>query len=292
MNFSKSIAKMAFHGYAINCYPILRVGGARFTQEHKDAINAVYDHYDDFCRFILSELSHWPLFERYFKHLVEVRLKQRSDILASDFISSLIDKTHNTEERLERIHNQVKNFASITKEIGIPEDPNKGSDTDEIVLDIWTEIFAIDLLLNDSRLGFSLIEKVIGDKAQPKVDLLAQLNGINYAIEITRIRKRDFEGSTFPKTFEAIYYPENLRILRNALRNKINDKNRQIAAFCKMQPDKCEKKLLVIKTSQWEYQDSNSVLHDETQKLLSTHNYPAIDEVIVIYDVNNFHWLK
>lgn len=291
MVFPKLTAKTAFIGNAIYCNVELRASGAQFTQEHADAINEVDKNYDAFCTLILAELARWPLTKQYFEHLVVARLRQNA-ILASEFIASLIGNTNPLEERLARIHNRVENLAIITSEVGLSDNLSNGDESDEIFLDLWNEIFVIDVLLNHSRLGFSSIEKVVRPKGQPQVDLIAAFSGIRYAIEVTRIRKRDFQGSTLPEMFEAVYQEKNLNKLRSALRNKLNSKNKQMGKFCDIETDQYQKKLLVIKTSQWEYQDGSSVVRDETNALMRANDYLHIDEVILIYDVENFDWLK
>lgn len=288
---SKSVAKKAFEGALIRQHPELRASGAVFTDEHAGAINSVIAYYDDFCHLILSTLEEWAFTKLYFQPLIEVRLLQNA-ILASGFIGGLLSDHNPTEERLKRIHHKVKNLSSMSGEINLPEDIEAGEESDEVFLDIWNELFVMDLLLHNSRLAFSDLEKVIRRKDLSKVDLLAKRDSQEYAIEITRIRRRDFIGGTLPGMYEkAFNIPDNKSSLQNAMRNKLNSKNQQLKKFCASEGRTYDKKVVIIKTSQEEYQDGSEVVRQEAEALLHTHRYSYIDEILLVYDTENFDWI-
>ncbi len=291
MTFSKEVARKAFHGSDIKYNPVLHGSGDLLTQEHCDAINSVARNYDEFCDLIRNELYRLPLTNHYFQKLIEARLHQDL-ILTSRVIASFLYDDNPTEARLRRIQGKVGNLDSLTEGVGIPKDENEGQEADEKLLDIWSEIFVMDFILHNPKLEFTNVERVVRPKGQPQVDLVAEHQGNHYAIEITRIRKRDFWGSTLPNGFDAIYRLENLDSLRRGLRNKLKDKNRQMERFCAAETTTFDKRLLIIKTSQEEYQDGSEVVRDETRTLFKSGDCPALDEVMLIYDIKNFDWLR
>ncbi len=285
---TRDIALKAYQGVAIMNEPLLRLSGSTFTQEHADAIKLVLDNPSDFRDLVLQELSRFPKMELYFRPLIEARLN-RNKILDSDILSSILLNKNEVEERLSRNHLKVKYFESIFSEVGLPID---GIESDEVFLDIWNELLTIDLLINDPQLGFSEIEKVVRRRDLTKIDLLATYEGQKYAIEITRLRKRDFLGTTLPNMVDAMFLKENLDDLQNALKSKLKDKDKQFLRFCKQETESFDKRLLVIKTSQWEYQDASNILLEQTKRLLENEVYEGIDEVLIVYDVINFDWIR
>lgn len=285
------MARQAFAGAAILHYGELRASGARLSDEHIASINAVSERYVDFCHLIRNELSRWPYTQCYFGHLVEARLQQNS-FLQSDFIGSLLGETNPIEERLARLDGKVKNLESVASTYGAPKASRDGRDTDEIILDLWNEIFVIDFIMHNPALQFTSLERVVRRRDRPQIDLLALRNGRRYGIEVTRIRKREFIGATHPFNFEAISHPSNRQSLRQALKNKLRVKNWQFRRFRETESQAFDTALLVIKTSQWEYQDGSDVVADVAVNLLRTGCFSAIDEVLLIYDVVNCDWLK
>jgi len=288
MPFPKSIALKAFEGSTVYRHPELQ---AQLTSDHANAIKAVDENYSEFCQLIVGELDRFPLMRRYFRALVQARLRQNS-ILTSGFIGRLLDEHNPTEERLERVHEKVRNFATLTSRVKAPASPNSGEETDELLLDIWSELHIMDLLLRDEHLRFTELQKVVRRPDQPKIDLLAKYAVHEYAIEITRIRKRDFSGSTLPGMFDAIYQEKNLESLRKILKSKLLSTDRQIEKFCKSEGRDFDRRLVVIKTSQWEYQDGSEVVRDEIRQLLSTGRFNSINEVLLVYDVSRIDWIK
>lgn len=294
MSFSRDVAINAFIGASIIHNPGLIVNGQGFTSEHRNAIDAVENNYTDFCLLVKSELTRFPLIQKYFGHLITSRLQQNV-ILKSDFILHLFDANSDLENRLTRLEGNVPNLSTITANVNAPSDPQLGEETDEVLSDFWNEIFVMDFLSYGHGLAFGNLEKVIRGNSEPQIDLLANQNSRSYAIEITRIRKRDFSGITFPNMFDAIYKPENISTLRRVLKNKLQDKNNQMNKFCTNELGagrSYNKRLLVLKTSQAAYQDGHSVVLTETEALLNQGIYTSIDEVLLIYDVDNFDWLK
>jgi hypothetical protein len=291
MAFSRALARKAFHGNDIYTSAELRASGAQLTNEHVDAINAVGRDYSDFCILIMNELDRWPLLKRYFERLVEHRLGQNA-ILASGFIAALLQDDNPAEQRLLRLEGNVRNLDYITSGVGLPTDPNAGQETDEVLLDLWNEIFVLDFIQHTQGLKFTDLEKVVRRRDLPQIDLLAQRQGVHYAIEITRVRKKDFEGTTLPNMYDAIYEPRNLNTLRKLLKRKLHEKNLQLQNFCSAESQPIDKRLLVLKTSQREYQDGSTAVHSETNALLSEGAYSSIDEVLLIYDVENYDWIR
>lgn len=291
MVFTREIARNAFHGAAIRNYPLLRSSGTEETPELTNAINMVSQNFPAFRQFMETELSRWPLYERCFKRLIMARLQQDA-VLKSDVLGKLLDDTNITEERLQRLWGSVTNLEDVTAGVNAPANQNAGETTDEIIQDLWNEVFVMDFLLHAPGLGFTNLEKVVRPSGQSIVDLLGEYQNYNYAIEITRIRERDFLGSTHPTEFDAIFIPENIDDLWCVLTDKLCKKNKQMRKFCAAEAQTYDKKLVVIKTSQWAYQDANSVVRDEIQFLLNTGRYTSIDEVLYIYDVENYHWIR
>jgi hypothetical protein len=161
----------AYQGVWIRHNPGLAAEAAtRYTKDHDEAIKAIIDHYDEFCRLVIAELDRWPLIRRYFKHLIRSRLEQ-NEALRSDFILMLFDENNMLETRLERIHQRVTNFGSITK-VKAARNKEKGLETDEKLLDLWNEVFIADLLLNNNRLDFTNLEKVVRDPKRHKKSLI------------------------------------------------------------------------------------------------------------------------
>jgi len=255
-----------------------------------------------FCRNSNAGLSRNSIFF----HLVKARLAQEA-ILESGFISRLFDEQNPLEERLTRVHIQVKNFDTITGNVGLSRNSAEFDKSDETLLDIWNELFVIDLLINTMHPPFIDVERIVRPKSQTQIDCLAKRGDQEYAIEITRLRKRDFIGSTLPNMIEALDPPENTGDLedepkvrdarknrddlRKALKRKMGEKNKQMQEFCKLEGRSFDKKLVVIKTSQWEYQDGSKVVRDEAQILLDTGRYKYIDELLLIYSIAEFDWL-
>lgn len=289
--FPVEVARKAYKGNAIYCFPELSVRGEGLTQDLIDAINAVDQNYPAFCNLIKENLKRWPLTRHFFEHLIDSRLKQNA-ILASDFISRVIDTNNPLEDRLKRIVGKVKNLESITSDVNVPSDPSLGQEADEVLLDLWNEIFVIDFLLNRNEFKYIDLEKVVREKDQPQIDLIGNWNSEAHAIEITRIRKREFSGSTHPTMFDEIYSKENFSSLRNAIKKKMRNKNKQMRKFRSAEEATYLKHLLVIKTSQWEYQDGSIAVKEITQEFLKSGNYPSIDEIVLIYDIERFDWIR
>lgn len=294
MTLSKQVAIDAYVGVALRNNPGLEFNGQGFTSKHQSAIDEVINNYSDFCDLVRSELTRFPLIRKYFGHLITSRLQQNV-ILKSDFILHLFDANSSLENRLTRLEGNVLNLSTITANVNAPSDQQLGEETDEVLSDLWNEIFVMDFLSYGHGLTFGNLEKVIRGNSEPQIDLLANQNSYSYAIEITRIRKRDFSGITFPNMFDAIYKPENITTLRRVLKNKLQDKNNQMEKFCANElvaGRSYNKRLVVLKTSQAAYQDGHSVVSTEIEALLSQGIYTSINEVLLIYDIENFDWLK
>ncbi len=193
MTISRKDAIKAFEAQSIITHPISGLTFGELTDEHNAARFKVQNEYNAFCDLVLNEMERWPLTKKYFGHLIKQRLAQFY-VLDSVFISILFDIENVIEERIERIHLKVLNFESITNGIGAYAGKEKGLETDEKILDLWNEIFVVDVLIDD-KFGFENIEKVVRSKGQPQVDFLATYNGIRYLIEAARLRKVDFECS-------------------------------------------------------------------------------------------------
>jgi hypothetical protein len=188
----------------------LQPSGWKLTKQHIKAIESVVRDYPAFCNLIIQRLNQWTLTKNYFQHLIQKRLEQEA-ILASDFVGTLLYSKNPLEERLRRLHDNVENLDSIRGR-GVDK---TGLETDEVLLDIWNEIFVMDFIMN--KLGFTDLEKIVRGPSQPQIDLTARFNHYDYAIEITRIRKRNFSGSTMPNMYDAIKHPDNLNSLQKAL---------------------------------------------------------------------------
>jgi hypothetical protein len=89
---------------------------------------------------------------------------------------------------------------------------------------------------------------------------------------------------------EAMYQPDNIAKLRSVLKNKLTKKSEQINNFCTHDGRVFDKRMLVMKTSQWEYQDGKDVIRDEINALKG--QFPYIDEALLVYDVENFDWIS
>lgn len=290
MVLNRNTVITAFEGALIRQHRELIASGYRFTQDHENAILAINADYEAFCNLVRAELNRWPLTRQYFCDLVEERLL-RTPILESGFISSLFSQENEVEARLSRIHLQVANFPAITQSVGFPSNRDSGNESDEIVRNVWTELFALDFLIHHQQRGFTNFEKVVRRADLPAVDFTASHGSETYAIEVTRLRKRNFQGSTLPNMTSSINLPYNQRILRNAIKQILFDKNDQMRRFSQNPTQPINKRLLVVKTSQSEYQDANIEVKQEFEAQFRSGRYPFIDELLLIYDVENFDWL-
>jgi len=194
------------------------------------------------------------------------------------------DGPRELEERIARTHH-VPNFSTILSEVAIPSDPSRGAETDEAFLDIWTEILILDILIH--RLHFKNVEKVVRGKAEPRVEFLAVQEGQTVAVEVSRIRERDFEGETLPNVTQDCYKPENRRVIREAVFRKLRGKDDQLRRFseCERQPP--DKSMVALKTSQRAYQDCREAVADVAKLLLQEESFPHIAQLLLVYDVKN-----
>jgi hypothetical protein len=284
----------AFYGYAIHSKRELLGSWERLTNDRKDEINDAtlkfQENLEDVCSIIKQQLNNYPLTKKYFEKLINIRINQ-DNLLNSDFLYSIISDNSNFEQRTERVQNRVKNFDRISD--GYSSSPNNqsGDETDEVILDLWNEVFTLDFLLNELNPPYTSLEKVLRPKDKKQVDFMGQHEGKRCCIEVTRIRKRDFLGETLPGDFNDIYRPKNIDILHKALEGKFEKKNKQIQGFCEGEKDLFDKRILIIKTSQWEYQDAHEVVYGICKNLMASGIYKSIDEVMVIYDTENCFWI-
>jgi hypothetical protein len=285
---SRSILLKAFEGALLIRYPIL-LENHEFTEEHGEAIRAVQESDEEFRDLVLDEFRKWPLTNKYFRHLAEARLKQK-DALFSELIQLPFPRgPTKLEERLTRTCH-IANFEAITSEAHAPSDPELGEDTDEIFSDAWAEVLVADILIH--RLDFEDVEKLVRRRDQPCVDFTGRRNHQRYAIEVARIRRRDFEGTTLPGLTEDCRKPKNLETIEKAVRRKLSDKNEQMGKFRTAEESAFDRRMVALKTSQWEFQDCREVIAEVAGQLASERLYAEIDELLLIYDVENFNLIQ
>jgi hypothetical protein len=85
---------------------------------------------------------------------------------------------------------------------------------------------------------------------------------------------------------------ENVAEIRKALRLKISDKNKQIRKFVSQEGRDFDKRIVVIKTSQEEYQDCEKVIVTEAKRLMNERAYPEITHLLLIYDTETFEFIE
>jgi hypothetical protein len=287
MALSRSTIIKAFEGALLKHHPELTVEYGMPNEQHSQAIRAIQDNYERFRQAAIDELEEWQLTQRYFGHIFLARLDQKEAILASPIVQSLFAPAgpRQLEERLARTHH-ITNFEVIMSEASIPSSPDAGEETDEIFLDVWSEVLAADILIH--KLCFEHLEKVVREQGQPCADFLGRHQHREYAIEVGRIRRRDFKGSTLPGWDEDCRKPENLRDIEKAVRRKLWRKNRQLREFCASEACAFDRTMAVVKTSQWEYQDCSQVIVEVARKLFGRICYTNINELLLIHDVERF----
>jgi hypothetical protein len=285
MDLTRDTVIRALEGTLLHDNPSLLGYYAVPGVEHHKAIQDVNNCQDQFRRIVLNELGNWPLTDRYLRGIVEARLNQENP-LSSILVQMLFpDGPRELEERIARTH-RVPNFGTILSEVAIPSDPSMGAETDEAFLDIWTEILILDILLH--RLNYQTVEKVVRGRAKPRVEFLAVQNGQTVAIEVSRIRRRDFKGETLPNVTGDCYKPENLQAIRNVVFRKLREKDDQIRKFSKCELKPPDKSMVALKTSQWEYQDCSEAIADVAKGLFHEKSFPHIGQLLLVYDVTNF----
>lgn len=289
MQLSKSVEIKAIEGIVLLENPSLWEDNGRPTEEHRKAIILVYKNLDDFRRLILEELNLYPNVNLFFRQLIQKRLNQdkplSSPIIQSLFPSGPID----LEDRLCRIAH-IPNIDAVSKNIRIPKAFEKGFETDEIIKDIWTEFFVADFLISTLKVNY--VEKVIRGKSQFAVEFFVQTDNEDWIVEVTRLRRRDFQGETMPWGSEDCTRPENISQIQKALRLKLFDKNQQIQKFIKAENSDFDKRIVAIKTSQEEYQDCSQIIAEQATKLTNEKSYPEITHVLLIYDISTYDLIE
>ena len=113
-----------------------------------------------------------------------------------------------------------------------------------------------------------------------------------WIIEVARLRNRDFQGETMPWGSSDCTKAENVSVIKKALRSKISDKNKQIQKFISQEKRSYDKRVVVIKTSQEEYQDCKSVIATEAKRLIIERTYPEITHLLLIYDTETYELIE
>jgi hypothetical protein len=260
------------------------------TQEHCDAIQRVEATRPDVFRApVLVQLQMWPYVNRYFRSSVEKRLRQGA-IHKSPIIRKLLTPMGlcQLEDRLARVAHRVSGFERIIEDASY--DSESGDKTDEFITDSWAEILAADFLLH--KFQFTCVEKVVRGKKRPKVDFMALNGQCRYAVEVTRLRPRLFRGATSPGIIPDCYEQENVNAIKKSMQDKLTMKNSQFGRFrasgIQLYGWRFDRTMLFIKFSQDEYQDCKALIADVGREILTKEAYPEIDELVLVYDIEQF----
>jgi hypothetical protein len=289
MNISRETVVRALEATLLLDNPSLLAYSDAPGLEHHKAIEDVNNCLGQFRQIVLNELENWSLTNRYCRSIVEARLNQENP-LSSKLVHMLFPTgPRGLEKRIARTHH-VPNFSTILSEVAIPSEPSRGPETDEAFLDVWTEILILDILIHG--LHFQNVQKVVRGKAEPCVEFLAVQKGRTVAVEVSRIRERDFEGGTLPNAIQDCYKPENLRVIRRTVFQKLRKKDDQLRRFSESELQPPDKSIVALKTSQWEYQDCNQAIAGIAKRLLHERSFPHIGQLLVVYDVENFDMIQ
>jgi hypothetical protein len=171
MSLDKNTVKTALVGVLLIQNPVLWETSGQPTEEHDLAIKSVQNDLDAFRKIVINELRNYPNTYSFFGNIIQARIFQDYP-LESPFIQKLFSSgLAELENRLNRI-NVVKYIRDISKNVGATKSFNTGDETDEIIKDVWTELFVADFLL--IRLKVKYIEKVKAEKSQPNIEFYVQ----------------------------------------------------------------------------------------------------------------------
>jgi len=242
--------------------------GGIIPQECLDAAEAIRDNYAEFEKLLWDRLSALPLTQKFFGHLIRVRLKQKG-ILASPIISAIFDDQRRLEHRLQNIQS-------------IPG-------VEDLLL---AEILVLDFLV---QLEFSGICKVSEQDSKAHIDIVAQKDGKRYAIEVTR--KKEIKGwKTLPygnlEDCDALINQGKIRKrLRQALSSKEDQFSRSLDAGtidCSMTG------VVAIKTSDFGFAECINQAEQIARELLARPNeWRHVDCIWLVpnVDVKQSRWV-
>lgn len=289
MTLNRETVILALEGVLLTLNPVLWEHSGSPTTEHNTAIKSVHANLNLFRKIVQDELNEFPTTKRLLGHLIGERALQDSP-LASPIIGSLFSFSANElENRLNRILH-IPNIETVSSTAHAPKDLIKGGETDEIVRDVWTEFFVADFLVNTLQVQY--IEKVIRGKSQVAVEFCVRHNDEEWAVEVARLRKRDFQGETMPWGSLNCTRPENVTEIQKALRLKLFDKNKQIQKFIGQEKRDFDRRVVVIKTSQEEYQECKKIITKEAKRLMNERAYPEITHLLLIYDTETYEFVE
>src|SRR5215211_2970774 len=195
MTLDKNAVIKALAGVLLIENPVLWEDNKPPTKEHYEAIKIVLENKDEFHQIVLNEIQLYPNTSHFFRNLTRLRLRQDKP-LSSPLIQSLFPLGPiDLEKRLQRIAH-IPNIQKITKNAGPPESFDQGYETDELIKDRWAEFYVADLLVTTIKVDY--IEKVVRVNSQTAVEFIVRKNNETWIVEVTRLRKRDFQGETMP----------------------------------------------------------------------------------------------
>lgn len=274
------VVRKAIMGADIRNNPQLLISyGGRVPQECIEAVQILSDNYSEFEDLLWQRLDKFPLTKHFCNHLIRPRLKQKG-ILAFPVISIIFDENSPFEQRLNDIK-AIPGVESLRKEYrGSSDDP---AITDQTTLNLLAEILVLDFLL---KLEFSDIRKVPMSDSKSHPDILAQKNGKNYAIEVTR--KQEIEG------WETLEYgnledcnaPENHQKIRALLLKALAAKNQQFSrAINDGTFDTLAVKVVAIKTSDFGFGWCIDQAAEIANALLSEDNWEYVDCIWLVPNI-------
>lgn len=289
MVLNRDIVTIALEGVLLHQFPVLWETSGPPTEDHRVAIKLVYENLDDFCQIVMDEVQRYPNFNYFFRHLIQARLLQANP-LASPIIQKILPLGPvELESRLTRVA-RIPNIEKISMGARLPNAFQKGEETDEIILDVWTEFLIADFLAYGLEVNY--IEKIVSAKSQPAIEFYVQQDNEEWIVEVARLRKRDFSGETMPWGSSDCRKPENVAAIRKALRSKLSDKNKQIQKFISVEGRDFVKRIVVIKTSQEEYQDCYPVVAEEASKLMKEKAYWEVTHLLLFYDTKTYEFIE
>jgi len=288
MCLNKKTIINALEGVQLFQDPTLWEDNGRPTKKHEIAIDSVMKKLDCFRINAKKELKRFPYTNKFMGHLICERINQdyplSSPIIHNLYSGGLTD----FENRLERIKN-IPNIETISKNIHAPQKKDQGEETDEIITDIWTEFFVADFLTKELKVEY--LEKVVRENTQPAIEFYIKNENDEWILEVARLRKRDFQGDTLPWSTQDCKRQENVNIIKDAIRYKFKEKNKQIKNFVEKEGRDFDKRIVAIKTSQEEYQDCKLVIEEQAKYLLGKGSYPEITHLLLIFDIEKYELL-
>ncbi len=264
MVLTDDLVRKGFKGFATATNWELRASN-EVLQDDLEAIKLVEQNQAEFQALVDKHLTELPLTEEYFGPLITTRLGQEYP-LKSDLITDLFRLHSIVEQRLQRlVHAPVGGLATLKNEYRSSEDVTQGDLTDSIARDLLAEILILDFLI---ELGFEDIQKVEPTRL-PHVDILARKDTKNFAFEITRKKKKDWELGTNTH-IEDCTSIANRKMMEDVLRRALKDKNKQFKRAIEagtLNPSRI--RVIAIKTTDYGFSECISEAGSIGSKILS-----------------------